>query len=129
MDTSAFCPFCTLESNRIRYENQTFWVIRDSFPVSPGHTLIIPKQHNASFFKLNPEEFLLLREAIHWAKSDLDQEFSPDGFNLGINDGTEAGQTVLHLHVHLIPRYKGDQPDPRGGVRWIIPEKAKYWTD
>ncbi len=129
MDTQTPCPFCTLELSRIRYENNTFQVIRDGFPITPGHTLIITKQHTASIFELEPEEFLQLREAIHWAKTDLNQEFSPDSYNLGINDGPEAGQTVPHLHIHLIPRYKSDQPDPRGGVRWVIPEKAKYWAD
>lgn len=129
MDPQAPCPFCTLESERIRHENETFYVVRDGFPISPGHTLIIPKAHTASLFELVPNEFLQLREAIQWAKADLDKEFSPDSFNIGVNDGPMAGQTVPHLHVHLIPRYKGDQPDPRGGVRWIIPEKAKYWTD
>lgn len=62
------------------------------------------------------------------AKSDLDKEFSPDGYNIGVNDGQAAGQTVMHLHMHLIPRFEGDLPDPRGGVRWVIPEKADYWS-
>lgn len=123
------CPFCVLEHDRIRHENDAFYVIRDGFPISQGHTLIIPKSHTASLFDLDPEQFLSLQQAIHWAKSDLDHEFSPDSYNLGVNDGPAAGQTVPHLHVHIIPRYKGDQPDPRGGVRWIIPDKAKYWTD
>jgi diadenosine tetraphosphate (Ap4A) HIT family hydrolase len=129
METQSPCPFCTLAPGRIRHENATFHVIRDGFPVSPGHTLIIPKRHVASLFELTPEDFLDLHEAIHWAKADLDQEYSPTSYNLGINNGPAAGQTVPHLHIHFIPRYDGDQPDPRGGVRWIIPEKAKYWSD
>jgi diadenosine tetraphosphate (Ap4A) HIT family hydrolase len=68
-------------------------------------------------------------QAMDEAKASLDREFSPDGYNIGINDGEAAGQTVMHLHVHLIPRYKGDTEDPRGGVRWIFPEKAKYWKE
>ena len=123
------CPFCNMETGRIQYENKKFFVIRDGFPISPGHTLIIPKLHIASLFELQDNDFIHLREAIHSAKAELDINFSPDSFNLGINDGEVAGQTVHHLHVHLIPRYKGDQSDPRGGVRWILPEKAKYWTD
>ena len=65
---------------------------------------------------------------IEAAQQQLQQEFRPDGYNIGINDGAAAGQTVVHLHVHLIPRYAGDRPDPRGGVRWVIPERADYWT-
>ena len=129
MDTQNPCPFCSLDDGRIRHENDSFLVIRDGFPISPGHTLIIPKQHIASMFELDDETFILLREAIHWTKGDLEDEFSPNSYNLGINDGAAAGQTVPHLHVHLIPRYEGDQLDPRGGVRWIIPEKAQYWID
>ncbi|HHJ20434.1 MAG TPA: HIT family protein [Gammaproteobacteria bacterium] len=123
------CPFCILEPGRILYENASFRVIRDGFPITPGHTLVTPKQHIASLFELGPEQFLQLRDAIQWVKADLNKEFSPDSYNIGVNDGLEAGQTVPHLHVHIIPRYKGDQTDPRGGIRWIIPEKAKYWVD
>jgi len=129
MDIESNCPFCSLDESRIRHSTPLFLIIRDGYPVSPGHTLIIPKAHLASVFDLSPEQFAELHAAVHWAKADIEQEFSPDGYNLGINDGPEAGQTVPHLHLHLIPRYRGDQPDPRGGVRWIIPEKAKYWPD
>lgn len=129
MNHSSSCPFCALDQRRILFENDTFAVTEDGFPISPGHTLIIPKRHTSSVFDLSPEEFILLREALHWARAHLDQAFAPDSYNLGINDGPAAGQTVGHLHIHLIPRYRGDQPDPRGGIRWIIPEKAKYWTD
>lgn len=129
MDIESNCPFCSLDGSRIRHSTPSFLIIRDGYPVSPGHTLIIPKAHLASVFDLSPEQFAELHATVHWAKADIEQEFSPDGYNLGINDGPEAGQTVPHLHLHLIPRYRGDQPDPRGGVRWIIPEKAKYWPD
>ena len=127
MSPGASCPFCNIESNRIRYTNVAFFVIRDGYPVSPGHTLIIPKEHISSLFELSPETFQALYDAIHWAKSDLDEEYSPPSYNLGVNDGPEAGQTVPHLHVHLIPRYRGDQTDPRGGIRWLFPDKANYW--
>jgi len=121
------CPFCTLPNERI-FDSNTFGVvIRDGFPVSPGHTLIIPKRHFSSWFECTDEEQIGLMELLTKAQKILEKEFNPDGYNIGINDGPAAGQTVPHLHMHLIPRYKGDQEDTRGGVRWIIPEKAKYW--
>ena len=121
------CPFCTLSQERIIDSNEMGFVIRDGFPISPGHTLIIPKRHVGSFFEISQEERDALLDLLDQAKKVIDAELSPDSFNIGINDGPAAGQTVPHLHIHLIPRFKGDQEDPRGGVRWIIPEKAKYW--
>lgn len=103
-------------------------VIRDGFPVSPGHSLIIPRRHLASFFELEPDERDGLIALLEEAKRRLDREFKADGYNVGINDGAAAGQTVPHLHIHLIPRFAGDQSDPRGGVRWVLPEKADYWS-
>jgi diadenosine tetraphosphate (Ap4A) HIT family hydrolase len=103
-------------------------VIRDGFPVSPGHTLIISKRHVGSLFDLSIEERIDLLALLDRAKATVEMEFGPDGYNVGINDGAAAGQTIPHLHVHLIPRYAGDQPDPRGGVRWIFPGKADYWN-
>ena len=102
-------------------------VIRDAFPVSRGHTLIVPKRHVASFFDITSAERGDLLHVLLQARESLDREFAPAGYNIGINDGTAAGQTVPHLHVHLIPRYAGDREDPRGGVRWVIPDKAAYW--
>lgn len=102
--------------------------IRDAYPISPGHTLIIPRRHTGSFFSLSPEERDAVLALLDEARDSIDAIFKPDGYNIGINDGKAAGQTVPHLHVHLIPRYLGDQADPRGGVRWIFPEKAKYWV-
>ena len=124
---SAACPFCNLPAERILHDNADTVGIRDAFPVSEGHTLIIPKRHVASFFDLTPAERNSLMELLDWANSDLLSRFGPDACNLGINDGVAAGQTVLHLHVHLIPRYVGDISDPRGGVRWVLPSRAKYW--
>ncbi len=121
------CPFCTLPPERIIDSNDLALVIRDGYPVSPGHTLVIPKRHIGSWFEITPEEQSAMLVLLGKAKALLEEEFKPDGYNIGINDGPTAGQTVPHLHMHLIPRYKGDQEDPRGGVRWIIPEKAKYW--
>ena len=122
------CPFCSLPPERIIDSNELALVIRDGFPVSKGHTLIIPKRHVSSWFDTSADERIALFTLLDQAKLILDHEFKPDSFNIGINDGVAAGQTVPHLHIHLIPRYKGDQEDPRGGVRWIIPENAKYWA-
>jgi diadenosine tetraphosphate (Ap4A) HIT family hydrolase len=121
------CIFCTLSAERIVLANELAVVIRDSFPVSPGHTLIIPKRHVVSFFDVTGDERKAMLALLDSAKLGLDAAFHPDGYNVGINDGEAAGQTVPHLHLHLIPRYAGDREDPRGGVRWIFPEKAKYW--
>jgi len=123
------CPFCELPLERILVENIEGVVIRDSFPVSPGHTLVIPRRHIRSFFELNDEERPALLALLNEAKRKLDAEFQPAGYNIGINDGAAAGQTIGHLHIHLIPRFEGDQVDPRGGVRWIFPGKADYWTN
>lgn len=121
------CPFCTLPSERIIDSNEFGLTIRDGFPVSPGHTLVIPKRHISSWFEITSDEQLALLDLLARAKVVLQEELNPDGYNIGINDGPVAGQTVPHLHMHLIPRYIGDMKDPRGGVRWVIPEKAKYW--
>jgi diadenosine tetraphosphate (Ap4A) HIT family hydrolase len=122
------CLFCTLPPERIIAADSHALVIRDGFPVSRGHTLIIPRRHVGSFFDITVEERTALFAQLDNAKATLDTEFAPDGYNIGINDGQAAGQTVMHLHMHLIPRYAGDLPDPRGGVRWVIPEKADYWS-
>ena len=122
------CIFCTLPLSRILDTNQFGVVIRDGYPISLGHTLVIPKRHVGSFFELTAEEASEVMSLLRRAKSVLDNEFKPQGYNIGINDGVAAGQTVPHLHIHLIPRYSNDRADPRGGVRWIIPEKADYWS-
>lgn len=128
MEPSKGCVFCALPPARIERSSPLGWVIRDGFPISPGHTLIIPRRHVGSFFELTPDERAELLALLDAAKADLDREFAPQAYNIGINDGPAAGQTVAHLHIHLIPRFDGDRPDPRGGVRWIIPEKADYWS-
>lgn len=122
------CPFCELPESRIRSGNQHGVVIRDGFPVSPGHTLIIPRRHVGSLFELDAKARDALMDLLASAREQLIAEHAPDGFNIGINDGAAAGQTVAHLHIHLIPRYRGDRADPRGGVRWIFPDKADYWS-
>lgn len=122
------CPFCTLPTERIIHSSQHGLIIRDGFPISPGHTLVIPRRHVDSFFNLTAEEKLDLLGLLETAKAGIDGEFNPDSYNVGINDGPAAGQTVPHLHIHLIPRYAGDVPDARGGIRWIIPDRADYWS-
>lgn len=122
------CLFCCLPESRVLLRNETAIVVRDAFPVTRGHTLVIPLRHVDSFFDTSAEERAAMFELLDAAKQLLQAEYTPAGFNIGINDGAAAGQTIRHLHMHLIPRYAGDRPDPRGGVRWIIPEKADYWT-
>jgi diadenosine tetraphosphate (Ap4A) HIT family hydrolase len=104
------CPFCILSSERVWLANDHAVAFRDGFPISPGHTLVIPRRHYASVFEVPPE-------------------VSTAGFNVGVNDGIAAGQTVMHGHVHVIPRSDGDVADPRGGIRWVVPDKAVYWDD
>ena len=123
------CPFCTLPTSRIVKENEHALLIRDAYPVSPGHSLVVPKRHIGSWFEASAEERGAMLALIDQAKAMIDAELTPDSYNIGINDGSAAGQTVPHLHMHLIPRFQGDVPDPRGGVRWVIADKAKYWND
>jgi diadenosine tetraphosphate (Ap4A) HIT family hydrolase len=121
------CPFCNQDNFQILFENEFVFTLRDAFPISPGHTLIIPKRHIASFFDTTENEQQALFQTLQIEKSNLEQKYIPSGYNIGINDGLAAGQTVMHLHIHLIPRYTGDCDDPRGGVRWLFPNKAIYW--
>lgn len=121
------CPFCTFAPTRIIANDDLTIVIRDAYPISPGHSLVLPRRHIVSFFQTTEEEQFALLRAIWKTKVEIDSTFHPDGYNIGINDGAAAGQTVMHLHIHLIPRHKGDSSDPRGGVRWIFPGKAAYW--
>jgi diadenosine tetraphosphate (Ap4A) HIT family hydrolase len=122
------CPFCSLPPDRIVLSSADAIALRDAYPISPGHTLIVPRRHVGSFFEATAQERADLLALLDEAKGELDARFAPAAFNIGINDGPAAGQTVPHLHIHLIPRYVGDRIDPRGGVRWIIPDKADYWS-
>ena len=121
------CPFCHLEHHRILAENELVAAYRDGFPVSLGHSVIIPRRHFATLFDATEAEQAALLKMLAQAKDILDKHHQPDGYNIGINHGQAGGQSVPHLHIHLIPRYHGDKEDPRGGVRWVIPDKAKYW--
>jgi diadenosine tetraphosphate (Ap4A) HIT family hydrolase len=125
----SYCLFCTLPTSRVISENLLALMIRDGYPISPGHTLIIRKRHVTSFFDISIEEQKDLFFLLNQARAQLMDEMHPDGFNIGINDGAAAGQTVPHLHIHLIPRFIGDTPDPRGGIRWVLPATARYWKD
>ena len=118
------CPFCD-EANYER-EGDLVFTKTDSYPVSKGHTLVIPKRHVSSYFECTDDERLELWSLVEQVKTLLESEFEPDGFNIGINIGAAAGQTGPHMHIHVIPRYSGDMDDPRGGVRGVIPDKQKY---
>lgn len=132
MSNNSQCPFCdiakALSHSRILLQNNDAFVIRDGYPVTAGHSLIIPKRHVGSFFEASDSEKQSLLTLLERAKVQLDSELKPASYNIGINDGAAAGQTVPHLHIHLIPRYEADYKDPRGGVRWVVPEKADYWS-
>lgn len=127
MSTEATCPFCRTDPAKVLLENELAFAFYDGFPVTLGHTLVVPKRHVASFFDISAEEQAALFDLVGKVRELLLEQHAPDAFNIGINDGVAAGQTVLHLHIHLIPRYAGDTEDPRGGVRWIMPVKAPYW--
>ncbi|MCL4819623.1 MAG: HIT domain-containing protein [Vicinamibacteria bacterium] len=123
------CPFCHPERERIAFEDRLTRAIWDGFPVSPGHLLLVPRRHVPTWFDAADEERAALLANIDRARDLLSERADqprPDGYNIGINVGRAAGQTVFHLHVHVIPRYEGDVPDPRGGVRHVIPGKGNY---
>jgi diadenosine tetraphosphate (Ap4A) HIT family hydrolase len=121
------CPFCTIgEHVEVLCKTDIAMAILDSFPISPGHTLVIPKRHVPDYFELTAEEQNELWQLVNRCKLILQDRFHPDGFNIGINVGEMAGQSIFHVHIHLIPRYKGDVKNPKGGVRHIIPGKGYY---
>jgi ATP adenylyltransferase len=128
------CPFCSLDPTRVLFESELVLGLWDSFPVSPGHALLITRRHIATWFDATPAEQQVLTAALASVRVTIEELAQregrppPNGYNVGFNAGAAAGQTVFHLHVHVIPRYAGDSHDPRGGVRWIIPDKADYWS-
>ena len=124
-DTNKFkSPF--LEKKERLLENEVGFVIYDGYPASKGHCLIVPHRVYSDYFESTNEEVIGLQKLVLETKKLLDEKFQPDGFNVGINSGETGGQTVPHVHIHLIPRYKGDMENPRGGVRGVIPSKQKY---
>ena len=128
VDNNNPCLFCDTENKNFRLisENDFCFAIWDSNPVSLGHALVIPKNHTVSFFDLKNEEVQKIFSLMQEVKNVIKQEYKSESLNIGINDGIAAGRTVNHLHIHLIPRYTGDVPDPRGGVRHVIPGKGLY---
>lgn len=120
------CIFCNIPQEKVIAENDLCFAIYDDFPVSEGHVLIIPKRHVADYFSLTEDEVMAIQIMLRELKAQLDADLSPDGYNVGINVNEAAGQTVFHVHVHLIPRFKGDVENPRGGVHGVIPDKQKY---
>lgn len=122
------CPFCRTSTTALA-ENVSCRAFLDRYPICEGHTLITPRRHVASFFDLTTEEYRDMLDLLEQVKIRLIADYNPTGFNIGLNDGADAGQTIMHVHLHVIPRYEGDVPDPRGGIRWIFPEKARYWED
>jgi diadenosine tetraphosphate (Ap4A) HIT family hydrolase len=122
------CPFCTLPATaKVSQNALAFWVY-DIAPSARGHSLIIPKRHVASFFDLTMEERQAMLALVDEARDAIARAHGPDGYNVGLNDGEAAGQTVAHVHLRLIPRHVGDVADPRGGIRWVLPETADYWS-
>jgi diadenosine tetraphosphate (Ap4A) HIT family hydrolase len=123
------CPFCNPDNEReLIVESATAYAIYDKFPVNNGHALIIPKRHSADYFELSFKEQSACIFMLNKVKEIVSEKFNPDGFNIGINVGERAGQTINHVHIHLIPRYNGDVEEPSGGVRCVIPSKQKYFS-
>lgn len=124
-----YCLFCdrdNKEKHEIILENDFCYARWDNFPVSKGHLEIVPKIHISSFFDVDDKQLAKLYSLIKEAKELVQNKYNPDGYNIGVNEGVSAGRTIPHLHIHLIPRYKGDVSDPMGGVRNVIPGKGKY---
>jgi diadenosine tetraphosphate (Ap4A) HIT family hydrolase len=125
---SGGCVFCRpRDRSDLSAANDLAIAFAAGFPVSPGHTLIVPRRHEPDFFALTAEEQVALVALVNPVRATLGEQFGPDGYNLGVNAGKAAGQTILHTHLHVIPRYAGDVAEPRGGVRWVLPETARYW--
>jgi ATP adenylyltransferase len=121
------CPFCNLDPDRqIIKDHLGTTAILDKYPVSLGHALVIPQRHCADYFQLTQNEKQSCWQMVDDVKEILVQKYHPDGFNIGININETAGQTIPHVHIHVIPRYHGDLQDPEGGVRGVIPDKRKY---
>jgi len=120
-------PFFPLDPARVILETRDAIAFFDKYPISEGHTLVVPKLVVIRISALPPEVEAGIWETVRQVREHLEVLYHPEGFNIGVNDGRAAGQTIPHAHVHVIPRYEGDVVDARGGIRWIIPQKAKYW--
>ena len=119
-------PFTRIPADQHVAANELAFAVRDANPVSPGHTLVVPRREVASWFDATADEHAALGALVKEVRLQLDEGLAPDGYTLGINVGEAAGQTVMHLHVHVIPRWTGDVAEPRGGVRGVIPERRDY---
>lgn len=125
--SSGSCPFCDLPTDRVVVQNALALAFRDGFPVTEGHSLVIPRRHVVDYFGLTAEEVLACNELLHMLRKQIQAaDPSVTGFNVGMNAGHDAGQSVFHCHIHLIPRRSGDVANPRGGVRHVIPFKGNY---
>lgn len=125
------CPFCTnVLSDPEQWLAQRAHAVsfKDAFPSAEGHTLVIPRRHVGRVSDLSLTEFAELWELAYWELRHLEKTGPADAYTIGINDGPAAGQTVAHVHLHIVPRHHGDVPDPRGGIRWVLPQTAAYWT-
>ena len=125
------CPFCARAASGEDLITSTADVIAffDRYPVSPGHALVIPRRHSSRLSQLTAAEARALWACVADVQRTIESAHTPDGYNIGVNDGPAAGQTVAHVHLHVIPRYAGDVADPRGGIRWVIPQRARYWGE
>ena len=122
------CIFCAPRAERdLLAGNGLAIAFPAGYPVSPGHALIVPRRHEPEFFSLTPDEQAAMVALVNPVRAVLTDRYQPDAFNLGVNAGKAAGQTIAHAHLHVIPRYTGDAAEPRGGVRWVLPETARYW--
>lgn len=129
MADPAACVFCDrLAAGDLLAESELAAAFFDAFPLTDGHALIVPRRHEADFLALSPDEQVAVWSLVAPVRERIDHRFRPHGYNLGVNVGEAAGQTVGHAHLHVIPRHAGDVEDPRGGIRWIIPARARYWT-
>ena len=127
VDATGACPFCRADRGRTAWSSPLASALWDLYPVSLGHALVVPRRHAASWNELTADEKAALTVGVDAVRALIDERYRPDAYNVGFNDGEAAGQTILHFHVHVIPRYQGDVLDPRGGIRWVMPDKAAYW--
>ena len=121
-----FCPFCAMPAERMLEANGSAFVVLGRYPVSPGHSLVVSRRHVEDIVDLTASEVGDLLALVRSTRERIDRTLRPAGYNLGVNIGKDAGQTVMHVHVHVIPRYPGDTDDPAGGVRGVIPGKGRY---
>lgn len=122
------CPFCNAAPSSLWLESASAVALWDGYPIAEGHTLVVPRRHVTSLFDLPASDLASVWEFVARVRAELAKRFRVESFTIGLNDGRPAGQTVMHAHIHVVPRREGDVPDPRGGIRWVIPKRADYWT-